>query len=147
MPTTEPTTLCTIGYEGIDQGEFLKRLSLAPVDLLVDTRHRAGSRKKGFGKTALTASLAEIGVAYAHHRELGTPPELMKLLRERGSYSLASYEDHFLDNPALKEHLLEVVLDGGRVALLCYEADPRVCHRSVLAKHASLEADLKVLHL
>jgi hypothetical protein len=33
------------------------------------------SRKRGFGKTALRAALAEVGIAYEHRPELGNPKE------------------------------------------------------------------------
>lgn len=142
----EPATLCTIGYERRSLLQFLELLRGAPVDTLIDTRHRAGSRKRGFAKTALTEALAEIGIRYEHRRELGTPPHLMEVMRKSGSYSLGAYEEHFDERPDLLLDLSQVAT-AKRAALLCYELDPRVCHRSVLARRVAQETGLTVMHL
>jgi len=142
----EPATICTIGYERRSLAEFLELLRGAPVDRLIDTRHRAGSRKKGFAKSALQDALRGIGVRYEHRRELGTPPHLMEVMRTDGAYSLTAYEEFFEERPSLLTDLTEVVASA-RTVLLCYELDPGVCHRSVLARRVAQEAGLKILHL
>lgn len=142
----EPATICTIGYERRSLDEFLRLLCGAPVDTLIDTRHRAGSRKRGFARTALSEALRGIGVGYEHRRELGTPPHLMDIMRSTGSYSLDAYEEFFEAQGALLTDLTEVAAKT-RTVLLCYELDPGVCHRSVLARHVAREAGLRILHL
>lgn len=142
----EPATICTIGYERRSLSEFLRILQQAPVDKLIDTRHRAGSRKKGFAKTALSEALQGIGVSYEHRRELGTPPHLMEVMRQEGTYSLISYEEFFEAQEDLLTNLVHAVAEA-RTVLLCYELDPEVCHRSVLARRAAKEAGFNVLHL
>ena len=142
----EPATLCTIGYERRSLADFIKLLQGAPVDTLIDTRHRAGSRKRGFAKSALTEALGGIGIRYQHRRELGTPRYLMEIMRSSGSYSLGAYEEHFDKHPDLLAGLTQLVT-AQRAVLLCYEADPAVCHRSVLARRASEETGLVVVHL
>src|SRR6476661_10322490 len=68
-------TLCTIGYEGATVASFLEALRAAGVELLVDVRALASSRRPGFAKTALAANLGTIGVDYLHLRGLGTPAD------------------------------------------------------------------------
>ena len=142
----EPTTICTIGYERRSLDEFLELVRQAPINTLVDTRHRAASRKRGFARTALTEALRGIGVRYEHRPELGTPPHLMEVMRSTGSYSLDAYEEFFEAQDELLPNLTEVAAKT-RTVLLCYELDPGVCHRSVLAKHVAREAGLRILHL
>ena len=58
---------------GSTQAEVIARLRTAGVELLVDVRAIAASRRAGFSKTLLAASLEEAGIAYLHLRDLGTP--------------------------------------------------------------------------
>ena len=54
---------------------MLRELKRARVRLLVDTRAVAASRRPGFSKRQLAASLDENGIGYLHLRGLGTPAE------------------------------------------------------------------------
>src|SRR4051812_24045601 len=68
-------SIATIGYEGTTVPDFLRALQDAKVDLLVDVRAVASSRRPGFAKTALAANLADAGIEYLHLRGLGTPSD------------------------------------------------------------------------
>jgi uncharacterized protein (DUF488 family) len=74
MTQTKPT-LATIGYEDATVQRFQDALRDAGVELLVDVRAVAGSRRPGFAKTKLAANVGEIGIDYLHLRGLGTPAE------------------------------------------------------------------------
>ena len=63
----------TVGYEGLTLEEFLQRLQRAWVQIVVDVRDVALSRKRGFSKTALAAALRDAGMEYLHIRSLGCP--------------------------------------------------------------------------
>src|SRR3954449_8040581 len=67
--------VATIGYEGTTMPAFLEALRKANVQLLVDIRAIASSRRPGFAKTALAANASTIGVDYLHLRALGTPAD------------------------------------------------------------------------
>ena len=58
--------LFTIGYEKSTPDALMKELKRAKVSLLVDTRAVAASRKPGFSKRQLAATLDENGIAYLH---------------------------------------------------------------------------------
>ena len=68
-------TLFTIGYEQAKPAAVLNEIKRAKVDLVVDTRAVAASRRPGFSKRRLAASLDEAGIAYLHLQKLGTPAE------------------------------------------------------------------------
>ena len=70
-----PPVLATIGYEHASVPGFLAALTRAGVEVLVDVRAVASSRRKGFAKTALAANLETVGIDYLHLRGLGTPAE------------------------------------------------------------------------
>src|SRR5258707_5390502 len=67
--------LFTIGYEQAKPDSVWGELRRAKIDLLVDTRAVAASRRPGFSKRQLAASLDENGIAYIHLQKLGTPSE------------------------------------------------------------------------
>src|SRR5690606_36086422 len=68
-------TLFTIGYELARPAAVFKELKDARVDILVDTRAVAASRRPRFSKKQFAAGLDEQGIAYIHLQKLGTPAE------------------------------------------------------------------------
>lgn len=65
----------TIGYEHATVAGFQDALSDAKINLLVDIRAVASSRRPGFAKTALAANSNVVGAEYLHLRALGTPAD------------------------------------------------------------------------
>ncbi|GAA5513750.1 hypothetical protein Dcar01_02495 [Deinococcus carri] len=129
------STLLTLGYEEADLDAFLATLEEHGITLLVDTRERAQSRRRGYSKTALGQALAERGIGYRHLRALGTPPSLRKEYRLSHDFALLErgYHAHLAtQGEALAE--LGALAARERVCLLCYEADPAACHRSLIAR-------------
>ena len=125
--------LFTIGYEKAKPDAVLEELKRARVNLLVDTRAVAASRRPGFSKRQLAASLDEAGIAYLHLQKLGTPAEGREAARA-GDYDTAwnIYDLHFKTADAQGQfaELLVLIKSGKRVCLLCYERDAAECHRS-----------------
>ena len=119
--------LRTIGYEAATQGAVIDCLKGACVEVVIDVRAVASSRRAGFSKTILAASLAEAGIDYVHQFNLTTR-----------RYTLAEMEAIFeahLQEPEAQLQLAEA-LDIARersAALLCYEADALHCHRRIVA--------------
>ena len=72
---TKANKLFTIGYEQTPQKAVLDELQSAGVKLLVDVRAVTSSRRPGFSKNQLAASLDERGISYVHLKALGTPKE------------------------------------------------------------------------
>jgi uncharacterized protein (DUF488 family) len=127
--------LATIGYEADTQGVVIQRLKDAGVEVLIDVRAVAASRRAGFSKTLLAASLAEAGIEYLHLRQLGTPKAGRDAARKgRIAEMHAIFEDHLAEPAAQVELARATEIAGQRkAALLCYEADHNGCHRAILA--------------
>lgn len=128
--------LATIGYEKATQPAVVERLRRAGVEVLIDVRAVAVSRRAGFSKSLLAASLAEAGVDYIHLRDLGTPkPGRDAAHKGRIAEMHAIYEAHMAE-PAAQLALTKAVEIAGarKAALLCYEADAAGCHRSIVAE-------------
>lgn len=143
------TSLFTIGYEQTTPSAFQAALTDAGVDLVVDVRAVAASRRPGFSKTALAAGIATHGIAYVHLRALGTPKE-GRLAARTGDHAalMRIYDAHLATAPAqtaLEE--LAGLAPGRRLCLLCYERHVEGCHRLRLAQFLCERLDLPVTHL
>jgi uncharacterized protein (DUF488 family) len=127
------TTLFTIGYEQTTSAAVLDELAHAKVGLLVDVRAVASSRRPGFSKRQLAAGLDERGIGYLHLQKLGTPKEGRLAARSGDAAAMLRIYNKHLKTPEAREQLDELIAlvrSGRRVCLLCYERDPRQCHRT-----------------
>ncbi len=141
--------LATIGYEAATQDAVIARLKAAGVELLVDVRAVAASRRAGFSKTVLAASLAEAGIGYVHLRQLGTPKPGREAARKgRIAEMTAIFEDHLAEPAAQLELAAAKELAAERkIALLCFEADHRGCHRKIVAERICEDLGCAIEHL
>lgn len=143
-------TVATIGYEGATVAGFLAALRSADVDLLVDVRAVASSRRPGFAKTRLAANLATADVEYLHLRALGTPADGRAAARAGRHDELRRVFAGHLATDAAQEalaHVATLVAGGRRVCLLCLEADPAHCHRSLVAAALAERMPVAIAHL
>ena len=127
--------LATIGYERETQAVVIDRLKTAGVEVVVDVRAVAASRRAGFSKTLLAASLNEAGIGYVHLRQLGTPKPGRDAARKGHIAEMTEiFEAHMAEPKAQLElaKATEIVREK-KTALLCYEADAAGCHRTIVA--------------
>lgn len=144
------TTLFTIGYEKATPAAVMGELEQAKIDLLVDTRAVAASRRPGFSKRQLAATLDEAGIAYLHLQKLGTPAEGRQAARAGDTDTLWRIYDKHIQKPEPQQELDELVgliKSGKRIALLCYCRDPSGCHRSRIVARVIKRMRVKVADL
>src|SRR4029078_9147289 len=125
--------LFTIGYEKAKPDAVMAELKRARVKLLVDTRAVAASRKAGFSKKALAASLEENGIVYLHQQKPGSPDEGRQAAHSgKMDVMWRIYAKHLKTAGAIEamDDLVSIVKSGQAVCLLCYERDKNFCHRS-----------------
>jgi uncharacterized protein (DUF488 family) len=132
----EPHCIVGVGYEGQDLSEFINLLKRMDTRILADVRLNPVSRKRGFSKRLLAASLADAGISYSHFPELGNPrwnregfggpPAEVRTARAR-------FRD-MIGGEVQCGRLDEIVTAArdGVVAVMCFEADERACHRYVV---------------
>jgi uncharacterized protein (DUF488 family) len=125
------TVLFTIGYEGRALDELIAILASNKVDRVIDIRGLPLSRRRGFSKTPLGAAHAAVGIENLHMGVAGKPYRTIKHTIPRDEL-LAKYKTHIARARDTVESVAEQAR-GRRVALLCYEAEPAECHRSLLA--------------
>ena len=143
--------LFTIGYEKLDQRQFMAHLSYHGVDMVADIRKLPVSRKKGFSKTVLGETLNHKGIDYLNYQALGAPKELRDELYKSGNYDrfFQKYENNISDKADHLADILSLINSGRKVALLCFERNPQICHRKVVAEEIrNLDGSgLKVEHI
>lgn len=140
-------TVSTIGYQGKSISDFIQELEASGVNILIDVRTKAISRKPGFSKTRLRNELEAAGIEYHHIPELGMPADLMpKRNLKDNSEILREYELQLCNHPSSIKLLIDKAT-GRKACLLCFEADHHLCHRGVLASHLMEEAGFEVDHL
>ena len=126
----------TIGYEGTDIDRFVATLQAVGVQRIADVRAVALSRKKGFSKKGLATRLQAEGIEYIHFVDLGDPKPGRDAARA-GQYKRfrAIYSKHLgsEDAQASLRELLDVAGEKP-TCLLCFERDPVICHRAIVAE-------------
>ena len=142
--------LFTVGYEQAKPASVLGELKRAKIELLVDTRAVAASRRPGFSKRQLAAALEEEGIGYIHLQKLGTPTEGRAAARGGDTDALwRIYDKHIKGADAQSElhELIALIKSGRRIALLCYCRDPKACHRSRIVANVKKKMAVKVTDL
>ena len=141
--------LATIGYEGTVLPAVVDRLQAAAVTHLIDVRAIPQSRKPGFSKTLLGATLEAGGIRYTHLRGLGTPKPGRQAARRGDIATLQAVFAGHLRTEIAQADLARAIdfARTDRVCLLCFEADHRTCHRSIVAALICEQTGQDIEHL
>lgn len=141
--------LATIGYERAPQARVIDALKTAGVQVLIDVRAVAASRRAGFSKGLLSSSLNDAGIEYVHLRALGTPKEGRMAARKGKTAEMREIFEAHLAEPEAQLQLAQAIeiAREKKTALLCYEADHRGCHRSIVVERMLEAADFEVENL
>lgn len=141
--------ISTIGYEKSELEHFVGTLQNAQIDVLVDIRERAQSRRKGFSKTALSERLEEAGIRYIHFRELGDPKPGREAARQGNMSEFRRIFDLVLKSEAAQNALqvLESLSKTQSICLMCYERNYKECHRKIVSDSLDRRLGSKTRHL
>lgn len=124
----------TIGYEATTMADFLAALTRAGVKRVIDVRALPLSRRPGFSKSILAATLREAGIDYVHLKSLGTPKRGRDAAKKGDVVTLRAVYDDQLALPEAQAAAAQMRALAAELpsALLCYERDPCHCHRTLL---------------
>ncbi len=143
-------SVLTIGHSTRSIDEFLKILKSHPIEILLDVRTVPKSRHvPHFNSDALKAALHKQGIEYQHQKKLGGLRKPIKDSVNLGwrNASFRGFADYMQTDEfweALQD-LIEVFQER-RVVLMCAEAVPWRCHRSLIAD-ALLVKKVEVSHI
>ena len=126
--------LFTIGYEGKSIEAFIDSLIKNDVRLLCDVRKNPFSRKPGFSKKMLEHTTQTAGINYIHIPELGIEREKRNSLKtpEDQQRLFEDYAKSLPDQKALLDEVYMLLQSNARIALMCYELKPEMCHRHII---------------
>jgi uncharacterized protein (DUF488 family) len=127
----------TIGHSTHPIEKFLETLEAHGIEKLVDVRTIPKSRRNPqFGQEELAATLAQHGIRYVHLPGLGGLRHARKDSINTGwkNASFRGYAD-YMQTPAFAESVTELLglSAAGPSAIMCAEAVPWRCHRSLIA--------------
>ncbi len=127
----------TIGHSTHPLDEFIRMLQEHGVTLVADVRTVPRSRHNPqFNRETLPTSLGAVGLGYVHLPGLGgwRRPQPDSPNQGWRSPSFQGYADYML-TPEFEDHLTALIDLTGRerLALMCAEALPWRCHRSLIA--------------
>lgn len=127
----------TIGHSTLPIEVFLRALKDNGCEMLVDVRRYPGSRRHPqFGQERLFASLTEVGICGVWHKGLGGRRKAQANSVNTGwrNEAFRGYADYMqtAEFNAEIDWLLEQMAHSS-VAVMCAEAVPWRCHRSLIA--------------
>jgi uncharacterized protein (DUF488 family) len=130
-------TIYTIGHSTHEIGAFIALLQAHGIETLTDIRTIPKSRHNPqYGQDALKASLGEHRIAYLYMEDLGGLRRARKDSPNGGwrNSSFRGYAD-YMQTEEFREALESLIETGQerRTAIMCAEAVPWRCHRSLVA--------------
>jgi uncharacterized protein (DUF488 family) len=143
-------TILTIGHSTRTLDEFVDLLKAYRVTLVVDVRSVPRSRHNPqFNKETLPNNLKLAGVNYVHMPDIGglRRPKSDSVNTAWRNKSFRGYAD-YMQTKEFTENLLNLIALAreNRVAVMCAEALPWRCHRSLIAD-ALVVRHVKVEHI
>jgi uncharacterized protein (DUF488 family) len=143
-------TILTIGHSTRTLDEFVELLEAYGVTLVVDVRTVPRSRHNPqFNKETLPSNLKKYGIKYIHMPDIGglrRPKHDSENLAWRNN-SFRGYAD-YMQTKEFTDNLLKIIALAreNRLALMCAEALPWRCHRSLISD-ALVVRHVKVEHI
>ena len=138
IPGAEPSPIVlTIGHSTRTLREFIGLLQAHGATRVVDVRTVPRSRHNPqFNRASLPGSLKKAGLGYVHLPELGGLRHAMRDSPNVGwrNASFRGYAD-YMQTPEFVQSLEELIrlANQDRIVLMCAEAVPWRCHRSLVA--------------
>jgi len=137
MPKLKPTVVLTIGHSTRTLDEFIGLLQAHVVTRVVDVRTVPRSRHNPqFNQDSLPDSLKKAGLGYVHLPRLGGLRHAKRDSINVGwrNASFRGYAD-YMQTPEFERGLEELIkfAKQEQIAIMCAEAVPWRCHRSLIA--------------
>ncbi len=139
-PSWSGLQILTLGHSTRSQEELLELLQTAEIDTLADIRSFPRSRHNPqFNEDVLGELLPTCGIRYLHLGKLGGRRHGLGADSPNGGWhheAFRSFAD-YAQTPAFEEGLAELreLAEEGHVAIMCAEAVPWRCHRTIVSDY------------
>lgn len=137
------TGIYTIGYQNVPIDRFVSLLSDKGIKVVLDVRNKPFSFKFGFSKYWLEKFLPESNIQYINIPNLGIPAKFRKEMN--GDRLWKKYEEILNSNLNFVEEAIQII-QNSPTALMCFEAEPESCHRSILSQFIQKKTNLKIFN-
>jgi uncharacterized protein (DUF488 family) len=142
----------TIGHSTHSLREFIEILQMSGISMVIDVRTLPRSRHNPwFNREEIAPALRDSGIKYVHCAGLGGfrhPAPLQESVNKGWkNEAFRGYAD-YMQTEAFRIHLQRVIdlARAGKVVLMCAEAVPWHCHRSLIADALTVSG-MKVVHI
>ena len=137
MKQHSQSVVLTVGHSTRPLEEFIALLTAHAVSQLIDVRTVPRSRHNPqFNRDTLPIALQDVGIRYAHAPGLGGFRHTHPGSENTGwrNLSFRGYAD-YMQTPEFAQNLADLIEQATheRIALMCAEAVPWRCHRSLIA--------------
>lgn len=141
-----PDLIYTIGHSTHSTERFIELLTAHRITAVADVRSHPYSRfTPQFSREGLRANLRKAGLAYVFlGRELGARSE------DPNCYVNRKVQYDLLARTSLFQEGLSRLVQGAsnhRIALMCAEKDPLICHRAILVCRHLVDCGVGVQHI
>lgn len=146
-PNSDRTPIFTAGYGNRTLEEFVSLLQVWSIEYLIDIRSSPYSRfKPEFSQDPISERLRQAGIRYVFMGDTlgGRPADTSVYLEGKVDYSAV---EELRTYKAGIERVRTAYQKGLRVALMCSEGKPEMCHRSKLIGRTLEELGVPVTHL
>ena len=137
-----PQKIFTVGHSNLTFMRFLTLIQANNINHIIDIRSIPYSRRAPWSnKSRLPEILKPFQIRYTYlgHKLGGKKQPIKRISKQQGISSQADYDDGI--------HLLLQLSMRDKLALLCAEGDPALCHRQYIIAQTLIDADIKVLHI
>ena len=147
MEATKANLIHTVGHSNLSAESLVGMLKRRGIAQVIDVRSTPYSRYvPHFNRDNIRATLERNGIGYTHMGDaLGGRPQDDRLYDRdgRANYELMAQEKTFQDGVRQMEQMAE----NSHIALMCTEADPLRCHRTLLVSQELASRGMNIIHL
>jgi len=133
----------TIGYQNVPIDKFIELLSDKGIKVVLDVRNKPFSYKFGFSKYWLEKFLPKSNIQYINIPNLGIPARYRNGMN--GNRLWKKYKEILDCNLNFVEDAIQII-QNNPTALMCFEANPDSCHRSILSQFIQKKTNLKIFN-
>ena len=147
MEATKANPIHTVGHSNLSAESLVEMLKRRGITQVIDVRSTPYSRYvPHFNRDNIRATLERNSTSYTHMGDaLGGRPQDDRLYDRdgRANYELMAQEKTFQDAIGQVEQMAE----DGHTLLMCTEADPLRCHRTLLVSQELTSRGANIIHL
>ncbi|MCW1966670.1 MAG: DUF488 domain-containing protein [Anaerolineae bacterium] len=141
-------SLYSIGYEAVNEKDFIICLKQYKINTVIDVRQNPISREPGFSRIRLQLALMISDIKYEHLLQFGCPTFIRDTYKKNQNWE--QYAQEF--NLYLKSLQSEVASLATRashenIALMCFEANHNYCHRSLICAEITKRFNMPATHI